>query len=95
MEMFEDDIITREELKQNTQQLNITINEIEFKINQIENHERSNLTAKQLSDKISRTLEQYTSIANMTNAEIKELIDEISVSDDGKVEIRFRDFDGK
>lgn len=95
VEMFEDDIINREELKLNVAKINSEIGEIEFKVNQIETNNKShnNDITKYLEgvestiNNIDNFLTKYCTIEKMTNSQLQTFIDKIMVNHNGDIKI--------
>lgn len=91
MEMFEDDIISRKELKTNIYKINAEIGEIELQLNSFQSVCNNELAA-QIVVNIQSMLKEYTTIKNMTNAQLKILINKITINHIGEVKIYFNGF---
>jgi len=92
MEMYEDDLITREEFREKVNATNIAIEKYENELKLI--HYNVN-KSDQLENVLTNTfqdLESILSIKNMTNAQLKRIIEKIVVDENGKIEIYLKLF---
>jgi hypothetical protein len=92
MDMYTDDLISREELKNKMNILNIEIEKTENELKLITyNLDKGN----QLEDLLSHTfntIEDIVSMETITNAQLKQIIQKIVVSHDGNCDIYLRLF---
>lgn len=87
VEMFESDIITLEKLKERVADIDSQICEIKLKLDFIENPKNTEKKLYQLYSILSENFEKYSSVANMTNAELRNLISSITTDENGNVNI--------
>ncbi len=87
MEMFEADIITLDELKVKTAEIDQQIAQIKFELGGITSMKDIEKRSRQLYKELSKNFEMYSSVANMTNAELKNLIKSITADENGNVHI--------
>lgn len=95
IQLFEDDIISRDELKQRMGNINQEILDLEkelvnLKFIQITNkHDDNKYTqiVKQNIDNADKFMSEYVSIGNLTNAQIKMIIEKVTVNSNGNVKI--------
>ena len=87
IEMFEADIITIDELKSKTAEIDRQTAQIKFELGDIESVEDVEKNLKKLHKELSKNFEVYSSVANMTNAELKNLIKSITADENGNVHI--------
>ncbi|MGB4093053.1 MAG: recombinase family protein [Ruminococcus flavefaciens] len=87
IEMFEADIITIIQLKEKTADIDKQIAQIEIELKQYASPEETQQKAKELYNRLSDNLEKYSSVANMTNAELRTLIKSIVVDEKGNIRI--------
>lgn len=85
--MFEADIITIEELKEKTAEIEKQIAQIKLDLDNSETVEDIEKKLKQLYKALCDNFSRYSSIANMTNAELKELLKGIIVDENGNIQI--------
>ncbi len=92
MDMYNDDLITREELRERVGGLNLEIEKLETELKLV----KYNLgKGEQLEDILLHTFSDVQSILcleNMTNAQLKKIIEKIIVDEDGKVDIYLKLF---
>ena len=92
MDMYTDDLISRDELKQKISSMR---NEIERLENELKLVKYNLHRGDQLEGLIQRTfnnIESITSVRDMTNAQLKQIIQKIVVDKDGNVDIYLRIF---
>lgn len=101
IEMYEDDVINRDELKERTSKINSKLSELEYSLSRLEliqsdesENEENKIkrTAKTLNE-IDSYLSEYLSIANMTNEQLKSIIEKITVNHEGEVKIFLKNID--
>lgn len=90
MDMYTDDLISREELNEKTKGMRIEISKLENELNMVQ----SNLTkGEQLDNILNSTfseIEAVTDLRQMTNAQLKRIIEKIEVDMNGNVDIHLR-----
>lgn len=86
-QMFENDIITMAELKEEIVDIDSQISQIKLELDVIETPESIEKKLNQLCRKLSENFEKYSSVANMTNAELRTLIRSITVDENGNINI--------
>lgn len=89
IEMFEADIISISELKEKTAEIDKQIMQIRLDLEHTESPEDFAKNSRQLYDRLSENFSKYSSVANMTNAELKTLIKCIVAYDKGDIRIEF------
>lgn len=89
IEMYEADIITISELKEKTAEIEKQIAQIKLELGHIDSPEDFARRSRQLFDRLTENFEKYSSIANMTNAELKTLIKSITADENGDICIMF------
>lgn len=87
IEMFEADIITIQELKEKTLEIDKQIAQIKLDLDYNKNTDNIEKRSKQLYEMLSDNFNKYCSVANMTNAELKTLIKTIVVDHDNNIHI--------
>ena len=85
--MFEGNIITITELKERTADIDKQIAQVELDLRQYESPEDAARKAKELYDRIEESIENYSTIGKMTNAELKTLIKSIVVDEKQNIRI--------
>ena len=89
--MFEAEIISLSELKKRTTAIDKQIAQMKLELSQYGTPENNEAKMKKLYDLLVNHLEKYTSVENMTNAELKTLISEIIPYPDGRIKIKLND----
>ena len=87
MQMFENDIITIEDLKERTTDIDMEIARIRLELDMVETPEDIEKKLNQLYHELLKNFEKYSSVANMTNAELKTLISGITADENGNINI--------
>lgn len=87
IQMFENDIITIEELKERTADIDRQIAKIRLELDIAETPEDIEKKLNQLYHKLSENFDKYSSVANMTNSELKTLIRSITADENGNINI--------
>lgn len=87
IQMFENDIITIEELKERTADIDRQIAKIRLELDIAETTEDIEKKLNQLYHKLSENFDKYSSVANMTNSELKTLIRGITADENGNINI--------
>lgn len=93
LDLYADDLITRQELDQKLGSSKEEINHLE---EELERLQMDDLTEEEIRDIISRTMDrfkEFVSVRNLTNAQLKQLIEKIEVDEDGTVDVYLRFFD--
>lgn len=92
MDMYNDDLITREELREKVGGLNIEIEKLENELKLVKyNLSKGDQLEKVLSATFS-DVESVLSMEHMTNAQLKRIIEKIVVDEHGKVDIYLKLF---
>ena len=87
IQMFENDIITIEELKERTADIDRQIAKIRLELDIAETPEDIDKKLNQLYHKLSENFDKYSSVANMANSELKTLIRGITADENGNINI--------
>lgn len=87
IQMFENDIISIAELKERTADIDSQISQIRLKLDSEESPEDIEKKSRQLYRMLSENLGKYSSIENMTNAELKTLVKAITADENGRIQI--------
>ncbi|PYG88283.1 DNA invertase Pin-like site-specific DNA recombinase [Ruminiclostridium sufflavum DSM 19573] len=90
--MYEADIITIEELKERTSDLNIAIRKIENELSAIKGNTSTFDRLETIVKKYCGNVNDVLSTENLDNAMLKKVIDKIVVSGDGKIRVYLRLF---
>lgn len=86
-QMYENDIIEIEELKECITDIDRQIAQIRLQLDVIETPQNIEKKLKQLYHELWKNFEKYSSVANMTNAELKMLIKSITADENGNINI--------
>ncbi len=87
MDMYTDDLITREELNEKIGKYKHEIEQIEYELKVLSNNiTKGDLLKKLLSKKFKR-IEDFCNMKNVTNGMLRKIIDRIEVDSSGNVEI--------
>lgn len=87
IQMFENDIITLAELKERTADIDRQIAQIRLELDSAESQEDIEKKSRQLYRTLSENFGKYSSVAGMTNAELKMLIKAIIADENGNIQI--------
>lgn len=87
IQMFENDIISLAELKERTAVIDSQIAQIRLELDCTESPEDIEKKSRQLYRTLSENFSKYSSVANMTNAELKTLIKGIIADEKGNIQI--------
>lgn len=87
MDMYEDELITREELREKVSALNIEIEKCENELKLIKYNLNKGDQLEKVLGNTFKDLESILSMDNMTNAQLKRIIDKIVVDEQGNVDI--------
>lgn len=87
MDMYNDDLITREELREKVSALNIEIEKCENELKLIKYNLNKGDQLEQVLGSTFKDLESVLSMEHMTNAQLKQVIDKIVVDEQGNVDI--------
>ena len=85
--MFENSIITIDELKERVKNIDNAIANIRLELDSTENLKSIEERSRKLYNMLSENFSRYVSVANMTNAEIKTLIKFITADENGNIHI--------
>ena len=92
MDMFENDIISMADLKNETNEINTAINQIEGKLKMVRyNISQGDSLEYALSDTF-KSIDDILKSAEITNETLKRVIDRIEVGNDGNVDIYLKLF---
>lgn len=92
-EMYINDIITLSELKKKTSDINDEIKKIEHELYKLCDSKSMESERETFAKKYAEDIERFLSLEDITNSELKKVIDKISVSKDGKVTIFLNKFE--
>lgn len=87
IQMFENDIISLAELKERTADIDRQIAQIRLELDSAESQEDIEIKSRQLYRTLSENFSKYSSVASMTNAELKMLIKAIIADEKGNIQI--------
>ena len=93
LDLYADDLITRQELDQ---KLSGSKEEISHLEEELERLRMDDLTEEEIQGIISRTMDRFNdfvSVRNLNNAQLKQLIEKIEVDEDGTVDVYLRLFE--
>jgi DNA invertase Pin-like site-specific DNA recombinase/uncharacterized Zn finger protein len=90
MDMYADDLISREELNQRIGGMRQEIERLENELKMVSYHLTKGEQLEAILNKTFRNIENVTDVREMTNAQLKEIIQKIEVDKDGNVEIYLR-----
>ncbi len=93
MDMYEDDIITREEMKQKLGNLNIEIEKYKRELEFIKYNINKNNQLEQILNSTFQDVETILLSGYVTNAHLKRIIEKIVVNEHGKIDIYLKLFD--
>lgn len=87
MEMYEDELITREELREKVRALNIEIEKCENELKLIQYNLNQGDQLEQVLTNTFKDLANVLDMDNLTNTQLKRVIDKIAVDEQGKISI--------
>lgn len=87
MDMYEDELITREELREKVSALNIEIEKCENELKLVRYNLSKGDQLEQVLQNTFKDLESILSMEHMTNAQLKRVIDKIVVDEHGKIDV--------
>lgn len=87
IQMFENDIISLAELKERTADIDRQIAQIRLELDSAESQEDIEKKSRRLYRTLSENFNKYSSVAGMTNAELKMLIKAIIADENGNIQI--------
>lgn len=87
MDMYEDELITREELREKVSALNIEIEKCENELKLVKYNLSKGDQLEQVLQNTFKDLESILSMEHMTNAQLKRVIDKIVVEEHGKIDV--------
>ena len=90
--MFEMDVISSQDLKQKTRELNIGINHLEDRLKMLHYQTEQNSEMPHKLSAVFPTMDALINAANVTNEMLKQVIDRIDVSPDGQTDIYLKPF---
>jgi len=94
MDMYEDDLITREEMREKLDNVNKEIRDIESKLRLESDSSHRTSTLKDALESIFSDLESIMDINLMTNARLKKVIDKIVVDDSANMDVYLHKLSG-
>jgi DNA invertase Pin-like site-specific DNA recombinase len=86
-EMYKDGVIERDEMRRDMADLNVQIERVSTDLRLVQYNMNKGDLLEQILEGSFESIEKVTSLADMTNAQLKKIIDKIVVSPDGKVDI--------
>lgn len=86
-EMYAADVMTMTELKEKTSAINEELKELDYSIKQYEQALAIQQNTTNFIEKYMQEIEYFLNLENVTNLDLKKIIDHISVSKDGNVKI--------
>lgn len=87
MDMYEDELISREELREKVSALNIELEKCEKELKLVKYNLSKGDQLEQVLHNTFRDLESILSMEHMTNAQLKRVIDKIVVDESGKIDV--------
>lgn len=90
MDMYTDDLITREELNERIGKARQEIERLEKELRAVKHNLTKGEQLEHILGDTFRDMESIADVRSMTNAQLKRIIEEIAVDHAGKVEIRLR-----
>lgn len=87
MDMYEDELITREELREKVSALNIEIEKCENELKLVKYNLSKGDQLETVLQNTFKDLESILSMEHMTNAQLKRVIDKIVVDEHGKIDV--------
>ncbi|MEG2174455.1 MAG: zinc ribbon domain-containing protein, partial [Oscillospiraceae bacterium] len=87
MELYEDELITREELRKKVSALNCEVEKCENELKLIAYNLNKGDQLEKVLGSTFQDLESILSMDNMTNAQLKRIIDKIVVDEHGKIDV--------
>ncbi|MEG2213966.1 MAG: recombinase family protein, partial [Clostridiales bacterium] len=87
IDMYEDELITREELREKVSTLNIEIETCDNKLKLVKYNLSKGDQLEKVLHNTFKDLESILSMDNMTNAQLKRIIDKIVVDEHGKIDV--------
>jgi len=90
MDMYTDDLISREELNRQLAGVRQRIEHIENELKMVTHHLTKHEQLEGILNKTFRSIEDITDVSQMTNAQLRKIIERIEVDKDGNVDIYLR-----
>ena len=90
MDMYTDDLISREELNEKIGGMRKEIERLEYELKMVSYHLTKGEQLEAILNSTFKQLEDITDVHEMTNAQLKRLINKIEVDKDGNVDIYLR-----
>lgn len=87
LDMYTDDLITREELNDKVKSINLEIDTKERELKLVSNHITKSDQLETILNKTFQNIEDIVSVSSMTNTELKRIIDRIEVDKEGNIDI--------
>ena len=92
MDMYTDDLITREELNEKIGKDKAEVERLEAELRMVEQHLTKGDQLHTILTDTFRSIEDVLDLRNATNAQLKRVIDRIEVDHDGNVEVYLKLF---
>ena len=90
MDMYTDDLISREELNEKIGGMRKEIERLENELKMVSYHLTKGEQLEAILNNTFKTIEDITDVRQMTNVQLKKLIQKIEVDKDGNVDIYLR-----
>lgn len=90
MDMYTDDLITREELNQKVGSIKSELEKLEAELRLVEYNLSKGDQLERIIQKTFKNIEDISSVRDMTNEQLKQIIQKIEVDHDGNVDIYLR-----
>jgi len=92
MDLYDDELISRDEVKQNMHRINKELEKLESELKLITFNLDKSDQLESLLTVTFKKVEDVLSMESMTNAQLKEIIQKITVSNDGKIDVYLKLF---
>lgn len=93
MDMYTDDLISRDELKREIGGMKIEIERLQSKLKLVSCHLDKGEQLEELISKTFKEMENIVSVRDMTNEQLRHLVQKIEVDKDGNMQVSLRLFD--
>ena len=92
LDLYADDIITRQELDQKLNASKAELRQLEEELRQMERHELNEADIDRVIKRTMDHLKEWVSVRKLNNAQLKQLVEKIEVDEDGTVDVYLRLF---
>ena len=92
LDLYADDIITRQELDQKLSASKAELLRLEEELRQIQLHDLNDADVDRVIRRTMEHLKDFVSVRNLNNAQLKQLVEKIEVDEDGTVDVYLRLF---